>query len=298
MPPQEQLARQTANDVIDELAITAVPVDPESILREKKLLFEERDGFPKDTYGALFRVGNQFGVIVSTGCPGDGHRRFTIAHELGHYHIPGHVEHLFAHGETVVPSLGGHYRGKKDPIEVEADCFASELLMPTRFIGSVVRHAGEGLAAVEALATGFRTSMSAAAIRYAAITAEPVAVVVSCNGTVEWTARSPALSDYNWARRSLKAEWAPRRSATHRLAAAPDRVRRGDRDDSTMLLCEWFEGAPRRAEVIEEAIGLGKFGRVLTVLLAPELPDRDEDGDEDDDSPRDWRDAMRTYRLG
>ena len=67
-----------------------------------------------------------------------------------------------------------------------------------------------------------------------------------------------------------------------------------------MLLCEWFEGAPPTVEVIEEAIGLGSYGRVLTVLIIPDLPDADESDERDpeDHEGGDWRDALRGYRLG
>jgi len=298
MAPREQLARRTATAVLDEFENLQPPVDPEWIARQKQLVFEERGGFPPGAYGALFRAGNQFGIIVSSSCPSDGHRRFTIAHELGHYHIPGHVDRLFPSGDNTIPSFGGHFRGHKNPVEVEADCFANELLMPDRFVKPLIGHVGDGLAAVRALADTFGTSMSAAAIRYAAMAGEPVAVLVSHKGEIEWTARSSALSAHGWSRQPLKREWAPRGSATRRLATAPDRVQRGDQDDGCMLLCEWFEGAPA-VEVVEEAVGLGVYGRVLTVLVVPALPDPDEEPDPDDDgSTGDWRDAMRGYRLG
>jgi Zn-dependent peptidase ImmA (M78 family) len=298
MAPRESLARRSAIELLDELEIREPPVDPELIAHRKELLFEEKDGFPPGAYGALFRTGNQFGIIVSSGCPGDGHRRFTIAHELGHYHIPDHAERLFPGGDNIVPSFGGHFRGRKDPLEVEADCFASELLMPDRFVRPLIHQVGDGLPAVRALADTFRTSMSAAAIRYASLTGEPVAVLVSYRGVIEWTARSSALSAHGWARQPLKREWSPRGSATHRLASAPDRIERGESDDDCMLLCEWFDEAPA-TEVVEEALGLGAFGRVLTILAVRDLPDPDEEPDPDDDgSSGDWRDAMRDYRLG
>jgi len=297
MAPREHLARRLANEVLDELAITAAPVDPERIAREKGMLVEEKDRFPAGAYGALFRAGNRFGIIVSSTCPGEGHRRFTIAHELGHYHIPGHVESLLAPGDSVAASLGGHFRGRKDPIEVEADCFASELLLPDRFVRPFVRRVGHGLTAVRALAEQFRTSMSAAAIRYATVTGEPVLVVVSHDGTIEWTTFSGALWSYSWARRRMKRGAVPRGSATQRLALAPDRVVRSDTEDSSMPFSEWLEDAPAAVEVIEEAVGLGTFGRVLTLLRAEQLPDPDEEPDEDE-RETDWRDALRGYRLG
>jgi hypothetical protein len=277
-------------------------VDPEWIVRAKQLMFEERTDFPDGVYGALFRSGNCFGILVSTGCPGDGHRRFTIAHELGHYHLPGHVERLFPdEGDGNAVSLGGHFRGKKDPLEVEADYFANELLMPERLVRPLVRRLGNGVSAISTLANEFRTSMSAAAIRYSSITSEPVAMLISRDGVIEWTAISPALWEHRWARVTMKKEWAPRGSGTRRLSLAPDRVRQGQADSDSMLLCEWFQGAPPSVHVIEEAIGLGLFGRVLTVLIPQDLtdPESDDEGEQDPDDGRthDWRDALRTYRM-
>ena len=303
MPANEQLARCVANEVLNELEIVVAPIDPEWIVRAKHLMFEESPDFPDQIFGALFRSGNQFGILVSSACPGDGHRRFTIAHELGHYHLPGHIERLFpAGGDANALSMGGHFRGRKDSFEVEADYFASELLMPERLVRPLIRRVGDGLDAVRTLADEFRTSMSAAAIRYASVTMEPVAVVVSCNSVVEWTAISHALFVHRWARPSLKKEWAPRGSGTRRLSLAPDRVRKGETDSASMLLCEWFSGAPDAIGAIEEALGLGAFGRVLTVLTAQDLADpqfESEDGpDSDDGRTGDWRDAMRGYRLG
>lgn len=42
-------------------------------------------------------------------------------------------------------------------------------------------------------------------------------------------------------------------------------------------MCEWFVDAPRSTQVVEEAIGLGSYGRVLTVLRPEGLPDPDEE---------------------
>jgi Zn-dependent peptidase ImmA (M78 family) len=277
-------------------------VDPEWIARAKHLMFEESADFPDGVYGALFRSGNSFGILVSTACPGDGHRRFTIAHELGHYHLPGHVQQLFPNeGDGKAVSLGGHFRGRKNPLEVEADYFANELLMPERLVRPLIRRVGEGLSAISTLASEFRTSMSAAAIRYASVTGEPVAVLISREGVIEWTSISAALWEYRWARVTMKKDWAPRGSGTRRLSLAPDRVRGGEKDSDSMLLCEWLSAAPSTVKVIEEAIGLGVFGRVLTVLTAQDLPDAEDDdhGEQDPDDGRthDWRDAMRTYRM-
>lgn len=300
MQPREPLARRTANELLDEMEITEAPVPVDEIVRRKGLSFEERHGFPPSVFGALFRSGNQFGIVISAACPTEGHRRFTVAHELGHYHLPDHVDRLFANGEELALSMAGHFRSQKDPFEVEADLFASELLMPGRLVKPLVERLGSGVSAVQMLATKFDTSLSAAAIRFSHVATVPTVVLVSKDGAVEWAATSPALWSHRWAKRSWKGDWAPRGSGTRRLSAAPERVSNGAADGSTLLLCEWLEDAPSDVEAEEEAIGMGSYGRVLTVISAPGLREAEEYEDEEiaSEEGRDWRSAMRPYRLG
>ncbi len=300
MKPRESLARQTANELLDELGIASAPIPVDEIVRRKGLSFEQRQGFPPTVFGALFRSGSQFGIVISTACPTEGHRRFTVAHELGHYQLPGHADRLFASGGELALSMAGHFRSQKDPFEVEADLFASELLMPGRLVKPLVQRLVRGIAAVQTLATRFDTSLSAAAIRYSQIADVPTVVLVSKDGVVEWAATSPALWSHRWAKRSWRGDWAPRGSGTRRLSTAPDRVSNGAADGSTMLLCEWLEGAPGDVEAEEEALGLGSYGRVLTVISAADLRDVDDCEEEETESEeeRDWRSALRPYRLG
>lgn len=66
-------------------------------------------------------------------------------------------------------------------------------------------------------------------------------------------------------------------------------------------MCEWFDGAPAGVEVCEDALGLGAYGRVLTVLHLPDVPDPeelDEGAASGEEGSGDWRDALRGYRLG
>lgn len=302
-------ARRAAREVLAELGISAYPIQPDDIAQKKGLVIESRNDFPAGVFGALWRSGNDFGIIVSSACPTPGHRRFTIAHELGHYHVDGHVEQLFASGNAVAPSLGGHFRDQRDPVEVEADAFAGELLVPTAFARALVDGAPLGMHAVMRLRDTFDVSLSCAAIRLAQLADEALVVVLSKDGVIEWTARSGALwNQGGWARRSWKKEWTPRGSGTRRLAADAARRRAGAADGSELLACEWCDGAPPTAVAVEESVGLGEYERVLTVVRFPDLPDpdttylraqRDERKERlagDESSQRgDWRRGLRTY---
>lgn len=302
----EEGARRAAREVLTELEIVSYPIEPDAIAQAKQLPVDYQDGFPEGVYGALWRAGNAFGIIVSSSCPTEGHRRFTLAHELGHYHLDGHVEQLFRNGDGLAPSLGGHFRSRKDPMEVEADAFAGELLVPATFARPLLDGAPSGMQTVLALRDVFDVSLSCAAIRLAQLADEPLIVVLSKDGVIEWTARSEALWAHGgWARKSWKQEWAPRGSGTLRLARDDAKRLAGADDGSELLACEWCEGAPSTVVAVEEAMGLGTYDRVLTLLRFPDLPDpdtaylraeREERQARDDIGYRgDWRSGLRSY---
>ena len=101
---------------------------------------------------------------------------FSVAHELGHYYLPGHIDAVLSNSD-VHESRAGFASG--DRYEIEADLFAATLLMPRTLFTRAMSTAGDGLPAIEKLAEQCHTSLTATAIRYARCTREPVAVVLS-----------------------------------------------------------------------------------------------------------------------
>jgi hypothetical protein len=90
---------------------------------------------------------------------------------------------------------------------------------------------------------------------------------------------SDALRDHegiDWIR---KRQTVPRTTHTFAFNRDPNKVRRADRIEGESDLQTWFGGL-RGIELREEVIGLGSYGKTLTVLHSIELPD---DQDEDDD---------------
>lgn len=293
----ERNARERARDVHLEYGITNWPLVPEEIADAVEVPIETGSGFPRNTYGALYKSGNNFRIVISTDSHGDGQRRFTICHELGHFFLDGHVEVLFDGGADVHMSNTDHFRGKKDWYEVEADAFAAELLVPSSVAKGVIARSGPGLAAVRALESTFQTSLSCAAVRFANLTPDPAAVLLSFDRSIEWVSWSPAMQRQSWTRNRFKGEWAPPRSATYGLARSPERVLHCDSGEGTSLLAEWFDGAPA-VEVTEEAVGLGGYGRVLTLLTCEQLPspDRQHLAREREEARKpDWREALRPW---
>ena len=300
MGPKEQTVRRVANEVLDELAFVRPPVVPDEVARAKGIRLEEHRS-PPGVYGALYLDDRGFGIVVSSACHSPGHRAFTIAHELGHYHIEGHVDVMFPHGRHAqIPSQGGHFRSCRDPREREADWFAAELLMPERWAGPRITSLAPTLATVRQLASDFSVSLPCAGVRYAELSDEPVAVVLSRAGQIEWISFSERMREQGWTRRTWKTELVPPHGATQLLARDPLRVEHGEAEEGSALLCEWFDGAPTEVSVEEEAMGLGGYGRVLTVLSALDLPAEEDvllEMEEREWREPTWKDALRGYSL-
>src|SRR5208282_5962126 len=135
--------------------------------------------------------------------------------------------------------------------ELEADHFAARLLMPNALFHGALRNVGDGLAAVEDLATTCCTSLPATAIRYTECASDPVAIVVSTGDTIDYCAMSSALRDFDgidWIRKDQRL---PRNSTTREFNSDPGGVRRAERVAGTSAFQDWF-GGPHRRDVSED----------------------------------------------
>lgn len=298
----EHMARRVANELIDSLGIASYPVEPIVIAEQLGFPVDEVPGFPPHCYGALSIVDGRFRILVSDACPTEGHRRFTVSHEVGHAAIEGHTDTVgwIDQGGRKVALSEGHYRSWKDPVEVEADHFASELLLPDRWARPLVDSLPAGLDAVRELAERFGASLPCAAIRYARLSTAPVIIVLANGPSVEWVAANPHVQQAEFFRyNAVRTISIPRGSAARRLADAPAAVAASARDSSTDFLRDWFPRAPKDTAVHVDALGLGSYGRVLSVLVCRDLPDLDELyvqeqlGDDDREGDGDWRSQMR-----
>lgn len=279
-------AAAAAERVIRDHAIVALPVQPIEIAQHLCIEVLAKPASDAGVSGMLLRHGDQFCIAYATHITSSGFRRFSISHELGHYFLEGHIDAIFADG-LVHESRAGFTSNVE--YELEADHFAARLLMPNALFSAALRRAGEGLEAVESLAGKCDTSLPATAIRYAECTREPVAVIVSSGNKIEYCAMSSALKEVDgidWLRRNQPL---PHDCITRELNGDPARVRRSDRTNGESAFQDWFGGTHRIA-VTEEAVGLGSYGKTLTVLHDIELP---EEIDDDDTIEEAWAPRFR-----
>ena len=79
----------------------------------------------------------------------------------------------------------------RSPLEVEANCFATELLMPNSHFRAACANHEPSMALLESLAADFQTTLTSTAIRFADVSKRRVVVVYYQNNVVRWSYSDP-----------------------------------------------------------------------------------------------------------
>lgn len=276
--PRRSLAERTATAVLREQRIDGLKVDPIKIAESKDIHVQAKPDTAEGVSGLLIKIGDQFGILYATHIRSEGFRRFSIAHELGHYFIEGHPDALLSRG--LHESRAGFLSG--DSYEQEADHFAAALLMPERPFRYALDDYDAGLGCIQALSKTCETSLTATAIRYSALTRDGVAVILSCRASIEWCFMSDGLKQVKGLSYLRKGTPVPSSTLTYEFNADPENIIRGEQVSGKGILNDWMNGE-RRHNVIEEVIGLGQYGRTLTILTCQALSLRPEEEELEDD---------------
>jgi Zn-dependent peptidase ImmA (M78 family) len=131
--PQRTIARRLAGALLSENKIISPQVDVEALARKcgLEVAYVDVDG---KLSGQLYPDIPE--IVINRRGRGRERQRFTIAHELGHWRLRHHL--LGALPEDTLGYSGafedeGSHEGRS-PVEIEANTFAAELLMPSSWI--------------------------------------------------------------------------------------------------------------------------------------------------------------------
>ena len=128
-----------------------------------------------------------------------GRRRFSLGHELGHWHHD--------RGKCLVCGSDEIGNPQATSSERAADRYAADLLMPRYLFDAELRGAGKiNFAMARSLAKTFNTSLTAAAIRV--VDNKRVPAMLVCHGPKgrKWFVRSPLIDDRWFPQDQLSAE--------------------------------------------------------------------------------------------
>ena len=289
-------AAAAAEDLLSQLGIDGLPVDVFGIARMIDVPAMEK---PDARSGRLRRARQGRQRLCDrvprriSGLP--VFQRFSIGHELGHLHIPGHAEALLPAGEAMHESRAGY---RSDNVyEREADEFSANLLMPRHLFRPAMLRAGSGLSAILQLADLCETSRLATAIRYVKLTSDAMAVVVSEGPTLRYAFLSDELKEFrdiDWPQRNSPLPVVP----TAAFNRDPRKVINREEAQHDTPMGDWF-GGDHSANLSEEIVGLGRYGRTLSVLTSDLSAEEDQAGRDSSRTAgyRDFTDSCWSWGL-
>ena len=135
--------------------------------------------------GCLVRTPNtnDWTIALSSNAANLRRQRFTYAHELGHFMCHRKLRNEFNDNQD---SLNNFF----DPIENEANIFASWLLMPANLVRNEFSQCSWDVKNLRKMGVRFEASLQASALRYVDVCEKPVAFVVSRDGMIVWSRKS------------------------------------------------------------------------------------------------------------
>lgn len=281
-----QMARRQGELKAKEMGYDCFPVDPFAIAEAEDIIVEPKAPDQVGVSGGIIFHNDNVGIFYATNIKSEGFRRFTVAHELGHYFLEGHPEEILKTAPIHISKAG--FSQGTNSIELEADHFASGLLMPTRLVGKVIGGNRIGLDGIVALSQLAECSLTASAIRAAECSDYPMAVIVSSGEKIAYAFMSESFKSLDKLSYLRKGVPLPQ---THTLQfnRDPKNVEQSRTVCGETSLSQWFS-CRRRLALDEEIIGLGGYGFTLTVLSSEELaedPD-DEAHDEEEQLVDSW----------
>jgi len=159
--PRLQKAEQTATEVLKRWHVESPPVPVDDLAKCEGLSLRS-EMLEDDVSAMLVLAPESQPVIVVNSSHHQHRRRFSIAHEIGHFALHSGKSTLFVEFRDARAAMA------IDPKEIEANAFAAALLMPRRLLRVDLRHPrfrSLDVQAVTALARRYEVSEQAMKFR-------------------------------------------------------------------------------------------------------------------------------------
>jgi Zn-dependent peptidase ImmA (M78 family) len=180
-----------ATRLLLETDTMSVPVDLKTLAEKNDIIVQEDNS---SGYAGMLLVVNDLAMIsVKKSIRENSRKRFTIAHEIGHYVLPGHISKENTMFQCTDEHLNSFGRNKTK--EVEANVFASELLMPDQLFSPRVSGKDISKKLVKELTDEFQTSLSATCIKLINCK-DDYSLVCSVDSRVKWFCRGAQFPYY------------------------------------------------------------------------------------------------------
>ena len=241
------------------------------VVREIGLEIVYRDASSYD--GALLRIkGIPRGyIVINTRIREESRRRFTIAHESGHFILPNQQDLSAPCAKKTIEN----WDEQLDHPELEANRFAAEVLMPRERVTPYLL-TEPAMTSIESIASICQTSLTASAYRLVSLTSFRAAMVWSEDGRVRWYKSSEEF--VRWIRKGELSE-ATFAADCFQHRSVPDHF-------EPVPASSWLfsKGLREDALIWEHSASLPAYRAVLSLLVirdSIEMGDNTQDAEED-----------------
>ena len=240
-----------------------------------KVRGEDLEGF--EGMLAANKARSKWLILFNEAISSAGRKRFTIAHEFGHYILHRHQQDQFECGDDDIETGDGNQRD----IEKDADLFASTLLMPLDDFRKQVSGQQISFDLLGHCADRYGVSLTAAALRWIEIAERRAVLVASRDDYLLWAKSNQAAfkSGAFFATRKNTIEL-PGDSLAH-----TNNCWAGEQAQSIRAQA-WFPKEPVSMPLTELTKVAGQYDYTLTLLLMPDAewqrPRHDDEESEED----------------
>lgn len=271
MTPEDE-----ARKFLDELGITELPVIPKNICHKLNISYHED---PLKSIDGLLIVDPHTGcglISVNAFIAEQGRKNFTGAHELGHLCLDTYSQSKFFCSRETIES----FNPKIQPIELRANHFAAELLMPKFIYQELVDARDPGWDHIKELTTISQTTLTATARRFIDLTDHACVLIVSEGGMISWFHKSEEFRPY--------VQMEDRVVSPDTIAYTAFQGSKPPNCFECIKADNWLSGrgVQPHTEILEWTLPMNSYGQVLTLLFDEEGIegwDEDEYGDDYDD---------------
>ncbi|MFX1277512.1 MAG: ImmA/IrrE family metallo-endopeptidase [Promethearchaeota archaeon] len=180
-------AEKVAKELLHECGIKdPTDLSLELIIASKNIIIKEENIDGSD--GRIICGKNSAVITLDSNIKRETKRRFILTHELGHYLLHRDIEKLYNDNEE---SLNKWYENNYGNVEIEANEFAAEFLMPTELFRNECQGKYFGPEVIDYLSERFNVSKTAAILRFVKIGNHPICIVYSHNNRMKWWKTSP-----------------------------------------------------------------------------------------------------------
>lgn len=268
----KEIAEFRAREIIHHYSLR-IPseIDIEAIADLRNALVREEH--LEGCEGRLIKKGTQGIITVNSQTTELGRKRFTIAHELGHFELHSSTDlSLICLPKDIQFSI----TPSDNKIEFEANTFAAELLMPESMFSQLCLGKPPTLNFIQELAATFNTTLTATALRYVNFSPYRCAVICSKSSSIEWAKGS---TDFGY--------FLQRGTPLHQDCLAFDFFKgiNVPRSMQPVLARAWIQDqkVSTMARLQEQSWTLGSYERVLSLIWLDDQFEEEEQEDEDEE---------------